>query len=111
MVLFDILLIVSALNGICFCSSQNNNCCIMYRIDVGDNKFIGVVSLWVWSYLKNISAVIHVLIHVLGTSKAFRALIPIAWLVDEDSLMCCIVTMGRLLRCSLHFLSEDPCFS
>ncbi len=29
--------------------------------------------------------------------KAFHALILIAWLADGDSLMCCIVMMGRLI--------------
>ena len=40
---------------------------------------------------------------------AFHALIPIAWLADEDSLMCCIATMGRQI--ALYFLGEDLCFS
>ena len=29
------------------------------------------------------------------TLHTFHALIPMAWLADEDSPMCCIVTMGR----------------
>ena len=30
-------------------------------------------------------------------NNSFHALFLIAWLVDVDSLMCCIVTMGRLI--------------
>ncbi len=46
-------------------------------------------------------------------NDTFHALIPIHWLADEDSLMCCIVMMGRQIAQMfyIHFLYKDLCFS
>ncbi len=49
--------------------------------------------------------------YILYMTSPFHALFLIAWPADGDSLMCCIVSMGRQGRCSLHFLCEDLCFS
>ncbi len=37
----------------------------------------------------------RILGHYFLGNQSFHALIPIAWLADEDSLMCCIAMMGR----------------
>ncbi len=47
--------------------------------------------------------------------RTFHAIFFIAWLADGDSMIPWCVTLswweGRLLRCSLHFLCEDLCFT
>ncbi len=35
---------------------------------------------------------------------SFHALVPIAWLADEDPLMCCIVKMGRQIAKNVLYM-------
>ncbi len=42
---------------------------------------------------------------------SFHALFLIAWLANGDSLMCCIVTMGRQIAKMFSTFCEDLCFS